>query len=447
MDGEEPDVGVVIGLQVVPEKDLLEVVGDVRGIAEVRPVQVALVLGVGAGIGQAGEGDGPFLLVRDHADGRTEYGGEEIHVKEVVGLLVGEQERGLVDDGLGRVAAAREDGVLHLLHQRGHREDGLQTAAALDVHIVRRGPFGGLVGGVVEGVLVEEFVVLQVIALVVEGGLARNEQEGGVLALAAIGGTDRQGGDVVVPVIVIVAHRKDGQVEQVDASADPFGDVALDVDTGNLLDVLGVPVDGGVHGPVHEDGADTLEDVDVLLSVFGAEFETQGIPAVIDGHAAGDDLRSVGNGPVGAGPLAGERVGEGVHVQVLEDALVAGGGDGDGIGLEMDFETDEFGIGSEVDGVQGRDEGECARAGGQPEGLLPDGADGDARIREARQVVGPAEADVLDGDFNGVGIVEEAQVDEVPADFAAGLHAGRRGERKQQEECFPESGFHYNKLS
>ena len=86
--------------------------------------------------------------------------------------------------------------------------------------------------------------------------------------------------------------------------------------------------------------------------------------------------------------------------------------------------------------------------GGQAEGFVPDGADGQAGVREAGQVVRPTELDFLDREFNGIGVEKERLVDEVLPDLGAVLDAGgQRGEGKGDEECFPESGFHYNNWS
>ena len=209
-----------------------------------------------------------------------------------------------------------------------------------------------------------------------------------------------------------------------------------------------VLVDGGDFVPAGQDGAQALEDVDVLLPVGPAELEAQGILAVIDGDAAGDDLGAVGDDPVGAALLAAERVGQGVDEQVLEDVLLPFVGRGDGVGLEMDQEADELGVGPQVEGVQGGHQAEGGGPRGQAEGLVADGADGEAGVREAGQVVGPAEADVLDREFDGIGIVQEALVDEVLADLGAGLEAGGQREGEDgEEECFPTSGFHCDKLS
>ena len=49
---------------------------------------------------------------------------------------------------------------------------------------------------------------------------------------------------------------------------------------------------------------------------------------------------------------------------------------------------------------------------------------------------------------DGIGIVQEALVDEVLADLGAGLEAsGQREGKDGEEECFPTSGFHFDKLS
>ena len=79
---------------------------------------------------------------------------------------------------------------------------------------------------------------------------------------------------------------------------------------------------------------------------------------------------------------------------------------------------------------------------------MADGADGEAGVRETGQVVGPAEADFLDREFDGIGIVQETLVDEVLADLGAGLETGGQREGEDgEEECFPTSGFHFDKLS
>ena len=111
-------------------------------------------------------------------------------------------------------------------------------------------------------------------------------------------------------------------------------------------------------------------------------------------------------------------------------------------------EADELGVGPQVERVQGGHQAEGRGARGQAEGLVADGADGEAGVREAGQVVGPAEADLLDREFDGIGIVQEALVDEVLADLGAGLEAGCQREGEDgEEECFPTSGFHCDKLS
>ena len=156
--------------------------------------------------------------------------------------------------------------------------------------------------------------------------------------------------------------------------------------------------------PSGQDGAVLLQGVDVTLSEGFVQLEIQVVLTVIHRNAAGDDLGAVGDVPVGAGLLGTEGVLQGIDEEVLEDVLLPGGGGGDGVGREADGEPHELGVGAEVQGVQGGNETEGGGPGGQAEGFVPDGADGQAGVREAGQVVRPTETDLLDREFNGIGV-------------------------------------------
>ena len=206
--------------------------------------------------------------------------------------------------------------------------------------------------------------------------------------------------------VVVAADREGGEFEQVDAAADTLRDVGIDVDAGDIHHELGVLVDLVVFVAAGEDGAELLQGVDVALSEGGVQLEDQVVLSVIHRNAAGDDLGAVGDVPVGAGLLGAEGVEQGIDVEVLEDALLTGGSRGDGVGREADGELHELGVRADVQGVQFGNQAEGGGTGGQAEGLVPDGADGQAGVRKAGQVVRPTHPDVFDREFNRIGVEE-----------------------------------------
>ena len=57
VQGEQPDVGICSGVQIVAAKQFLQMIGDIRGIHHVGTVDISLVLRAHAGVREAGEGN------------------------------------------------------------------------------------------------------------------------------------------------------------------------------------------------------------------------------------------------------------------------------------------------------------------------------------------------------------------------------------------------------
>ena len=403
-------------------------VGDVRRVAEQGTVHVALVLAAGAGVRQAHVGGG--VVIVDEPAGRREPVGPEAHVLIILRELEGEDEGSLVDDGVLGISARQDDSLFDLMLQAEGGNDGFESAAAFDPDLIIcvAGPLAGLLARVVQGVLREGAGIGAEQGIqVVEVGAAVPEDDRGVFADAAEFGRVAEGGEVArdVSVVGVVAHL---HVEHVDAPAVLVRDIGLQVDARELGEV-------GLHVLQV-----VLRDMEVFLSEFFGEVEGQGVQSVVDRGALGDALRSVRDGEVDVvvhGRI--HRLLQFIHVHALENVGLCGVEHAGGVASDAEVETPEDGILAHVQLVDEQgDERDGAGARGQAVFRLADGADRDAGVGIAGQVVGHLHGDVLDGDVHGVEGVGLHGGDEVAAEGAVGLYAGiaaDEGCRQRKESC------------
>ena len=411
---EEPDVVIADFFQRLEPDQLLQVVGDVRGVAEVGAVDVALVLLRVAGVGEVGE-RGLARVGKDAARGAQD-GREVLQGPPVIRHLEGQAQRGAVDDDPVGIAVGRQ-GFAHAGAQAFRGQDGLQAAAALDGNLLDGGTdtAGRLVRGDVVGVLRQAGGLLDVFVGVEELGLPVDEEEGCILAHAVVDGAELQlGGFVAVDVVDAgVVDREAGNVEQVDAAAFTHRRVHLDVDAGEL------------GGKVLHRIQVGLEDAQVLLAELLAEIEGERILAVVHRDALGDALAPVPDRAVGA-VLLGVVDGlfELIDVHVLQDVLLALGEAGNGVARGGEMERLEDGIGAEVEGVLDRDEGEGGAARRQAEFGVAERSDGDPLLGQAGEVVGHRQDDVFDGKGDGVDVVLLVGGDQVLPQLGVDFEAG-----------------------
>ena len=395
----------------------------IGGIAEAVPVEGALVFVPGAGVGQAGEAGAAFF--RDDPAGRAEHGREEGPEGLVVPVIL-EREGDLcaADDGLGRVSVLADFRLGGIQEGLGV-DDGLQSAAALDIDLVageaRLRP--GLVTGQIVGVLRELLLVFDIGRLVEEIGLAVDEHEGRVLADAVVLGVEVEPDAVAVEEIGAVAAviGQAAELEEVDAAAVAGRGFHLEVEARETLGEVGERV--GIF----------LGDGQVALGELSGEVEGEGVAAAVDDTAVGDGRALVGD--VGVGPGLGEvdGLGELIDADVLDHVAVGVGRDGDGVQGCGEVHVLQDRVLAVVEVLEGGQERQDAAAGRQAELVVADGAEGDAFGGKAGQAVRHLHPDPGQGDLGRMDVEHLVGGDQVFSEVFIHGDAGNAGEKGSRE--------------